>query len=298
MNVSARQARAFMQLAHHRSFTRAAVELNLSQPALTVQIRKLEEALGVQLFERSTRMVELTPVGRELVPIFRRIVQDLDSIVRRANEAAKRYDDTIRVACVPSIASTLLPNMISIFLKENPRVEVLVSDVVWSRVLATIRSGEVEFGIGAPGPDAADLDAISLMEDHMHVVFPARHPLSRERDVTLNTILQYPLVLTGKDSNVRMEVDSALAAQGHFAVPVREVGHSSSAIGLVSAGFGVAILPATLMELRAAPRLRSKPIIDCVRRIAILKKSGRRLSSTHTKLVAFLIHSFSKLSPG
>ena len=81
MDLSLRQLRAFVSVAHLKSFTRAASVLHLSQPALTVQIRRLEEALAVRLLDRNTRAVELTRVGRDLVPVFQRLLRELDTVV-------------------------------------------------------------------------------------------------------------------------------------------------------------------------------------------------------------------------
>src|SRR5919202_6490375 len=135
MSVSLRQVRAFVSVAHLGSFTRAASLLHLSQPALTVQIRRLEEALGVRLLDRNTRTVELTRVGRELAPVFQRILRELDSVVIDTRDlAAKRYG-VVRIAALPSVAAGLLPDAIAAFHEANPRVTFVLKDVIASRVL-------------------------------------------------------------------------------------------------------------------------------------------------------------------
>src|SRR3954465_11417961 len=94
MDLSLRQIRAFVSVAHLKSFTRAAALLHLSQPALTVQIRRLEEALGVKLLDRNSRTVELTRVGRELAPVLQRLLRELDSVViDTRGQAARRCAD-------------------------------------------------------------------------------------------------------------------------------------------------------------------------------------------------------------
>jgi len=90
MNISLRQFQAFVTLARLGSFTRAARNLHLSQPALTVQIRQLEDAVGVRLFDRSTRMVEPTPVGRELAPMLERVLQEIDAVLFPAGHPLER----------------------------------------------------------------------------------------------------------------------------------------------------------------------------------------------------------------
>jgi DNA-binding transcriptional LysR family regulator len=280
MDVNLRQVRAFMAVARFGSFTRAAQLLHLSQPALTVQIRQLEQGLGVRLFDRNTRTVSLTAVGRELIPAFQRLLQEFDAVVVNAKDLSAKRHGVVRLACLPSFASTILPGIIAGFRRRHPRVSFVLKDAVGKRILAMVRADEVDFGIGVADAEEPGLETLYLMQDRMHVVYPARHPLARTRKVTLETVQQYPLVLMDPDSSVRAIVDAAFARTGKLAMPACEATYMSSAIGMVRAGLGVTVLPSTAMELRANPRLRSKPIEDpgLTRRIAIVRKARRSLS--------------------
>ena len=280
MDVNLRQVRAFMAVARFGSFTRAAQLLHLSQPALTVQIRQLEDGLGARLFDRNTRSVSLTAVGRELVPAFQRLLQEFDAVVVNAKDLAAKRHGIVRLACLPSFASTILPGIIAGFRRRHPRVSFVLKDAVGRRILGMVRAEEVDFGIGVAAAEEPGLDTLYLMQDRMHAVFPARHPLARVRKVTLDSLRAHPLVLMDPDSTVRALVDAAFARTGRLAVPACEATYMSSAIGMVRAGLGVTILPSTAMELRANPRLRSKPIEDpgLTRRIAIVRKAKRSLS--------------------
>jgi DNA-binding transcriptional LysR family regulator len=288
MNVSLRQIRSFVAVARCGSFTLAANSLHVSQPALSVQIHELESGLGLRLFDRTSRAVNLTSSGRELVPMFKRLLDDLDTILDRVHERAAGRHEIVRVACVPSIAATVLPSLIADFRRKRPRVEVALKDVVWKRVLAMVRAEEVDLGIAPADVDEDDLIVTKLMEDMMHAVFPRRHPLAKVRTLTLDEVSRYPLVLTGKDSNVRSAIDAAFGERGEFAMPVREVAQAASAVGMVRAGFGVTILPSTSMEIRGDRALRSMPITDCVRRVSLLRKRGHPLSAGAKSLVAQL----------
>src|SRR3954449_10895447 len=100
MNVELRQLRAFVVVARFSSFTRAADLLNLTQPALTVQIRQLEQSLGVKLFDRNTRTVELTRIGREMLPVLERLLGEFDTVVANAQEMADLRYGTVRIAAL------------------------------------------------------------------------------------------------------------------------------------------------------------------------------------------------------
>jgi DNA-binding transcriptional LysR family regulator len=115
MNLDVRQLRAFVTVAECSSFTRAAAGLNLSQPALTVQIRKLEQALGVRLFDRNTRVVALTRNGAELLPTLGRILRDLDGVLAETRQLATMQRGIVRLAVLPSFASGVLPEVIAGF---------------------------------------------------------------------------------------------------------------------------------------------------------------------------------------
>src|SRR5581483_6175300 len=94
------------------SFTRAARAIHLSQPALTVQIRELEAALQVKLFDRNTRSVHLTRIGRELAPTFERMLQELDNVVGGAKALASKSYGIVRLGCLPSLAAAVVPHAV------------------------------------------------------------------------------------------------------------------------------------------------------------------------------------------
>ena len=115
-------------VARFSSFTRAADLLHLTQPALTVQIRQLEQALGVKLFDRSTRAVELTRTGRELLPVLERLLGEFDAVVVSTREMATMRYGTVRIAALPSVAATVLPPLIARFKQRHPHIRITVRD--------------------------------------------------------------------------------------------------------------------------------------------------------------------------
>src|SRR5215204_5666278 len=104
-----RQLRAFVVVARLGSFTRAAHLLHLSQPALTKQVRQLEETLGVRLLDRNTRAVELTRIGKGLAPVVTQLLQEIDAVLARTKQLAAKSRGVVRVAALPSLSSTILP---------------------------------------------------------------------------------------------------------------------------------------------------------------------------------------------
>src|SRR5262249_56089947 len=118
--------RGFVAISKLGSFTRAAHTIHLSQPALTVQIRQLEEVLQVKLLDRNTRSVQLTRVGRELAPVFERVLQEIDTVVIGAKTLASKSYGVVRLGCLPSLALAMLPSAIRDFRLAHPGLEFVV----------------------------------------------------------------------------------------------------------------------------------------------------------------------------
>jgi LysR family carnitine catabolism transcriptional activator len=280
MNFSLRQLRAFATLARTGSFTRAAAELHLSQPALTVQVRELELALGLKLVDRNTRRVQLTGIGRELLPVFERVLGDIRAVAENARELAAGDRGTVLVAALPSLCSALIPAAIARLKRTHPGVVVKLQDTVALRILAAVRSEEADLGIGSFGALGAEFETTALLEDRMVAVMPRNHSLARKASLTMREAAAHPLVLMDTQSSVRAVVESALRGEAAAALPAYEVTYMSTAVGFVQAGLGVAILPATALELGLAKGIVTRPIRGAAvrRRIVITRKAGRSLA--------------------
>jgi LysR family carnitine catabolism transcriptional activator len=280
MNFTLRQLRAFATLARTGSFTRAAAELHLSQPALTVQVRELESALHLRLVDRNTRRVQLTDIGRQLLPVFERVLGDIRALAENARELAAGDRGTVLVAALPSLCSRLIPGAIARLGRTHPGVAVRLQDTVALRILAALRSEEADLGIGSFGALGAEFETTPLLEDRMVAVMPRNHRLAARSAISMREAAAHPLVLMDTQSSVRAVVESALRSESASATPAYEVTYMSTAVGFVQAGLGVAILPASALELGLAKGIVTRPIRGtAVRRpIVIARKAGRSLA--------------------
>jgi DNA-binding transcriptional LysR family regulator len=222
MNVDLRHLRAFVAVAWHGSFTRAAKAVNISQPTFTVQIRHLETSLGVRLVDRNTRSVQLTPIGRELAPVLLRILRDLDSALLNTRALSSRASGFVAIAALPSLSATVLPGIIATFRKENPGIAIHLRDAVGIKVAGMVRTGEVDFGFGSLPVSEPDVEFTPLFNDRLSAIFPRHSPLGQKRSLSLKDLTASPLILMGRDSSVRAVVDRALAAIGHLDPPAYE----------------------------------------------------------------------------
>jgi DNA-binding transcriptional LysR family regulator len=290
MRVTFGQVRGFVTVASTGSFTQAAEVLHLSQPALTTRIRQLEEALDLRLFDRTTRSVELSDAGRTLLPIFLRLVADMESAVSQARERAKRANNIIRLACLPSCAATLLPELISRFRVQHPQATFVVDDAINSRIRTLVRDGQVDFGIGAYEGEDLDLSFDDLFADNLQAVFPPGHPLDAVERLTVGDLTAHPLILINRGSSIRTAVDQAFAAWGISAAPACEVTYMSTAVALVRAGLGVAILPSTAVEIRSAG-IVARPVEGdaFVRRLVLVRRKSAGLRNIVQRFIDTVI---------
>jgi len=280
MNIDLRHLEAFLAAAQHRSFTRAARSLNISQPTFTVQIRQMEAELGLRLFDRNTRSVQLTRVGKDLVPVLERLVRELNSVLTNTKELAENRSGPVTVAVLPSLAATILPQVLAVLGAEHPGVSVHLREAPARRIVAMVKGDEVDFGIGWLKGADAELRFSPLFTDRMSVIFRAGSRLERSKTVALADVASFPLILMDRESSVRAVVDDAFATMGRFVSPAWEATYISTALALARAGLGVTILPASALEMSAGRRLRARPIREpnLDRRIGIIQRTGRSLS--------------------
>jgi LysR family carnitine catabolism transcriptional activator len=280
MNVTVRQLRAFAILAGVGSFTRAAAALHTTQPALSAQIRELETALGVRLFDRNTRSVAMTVTARELLPVVDRILADVTGVIAHARDVAARNIGKVAVAALPSIAATLLPQTVGRFCAAHRGIVVALHDALADRVAEMVRDEVVDFGISGAVGGEASLVFEPLGTDRMVAVLPPGHALTRKPRIELVDLLDTALILMDRESSVRHIVDLACAARGRVAAPVYEAAFMATAVGMVRAGLGATLLPSSAFELNLLADLMIRPVDEPLleRRLGIVRRAGRSLS--------------------
>lgn len=287
INHDIRHIRAFLTLARTANFTRAAAELNVSQPALTVQIRQLEESLGVRLFDRNKRQVVPTRAGRELAAPLQRVLSELERVMDAAHDLASLRRGVVSVATLPSVAAGLLPVVLRAFRAQHPGIRVQVADVVAQRIVRLVRDEEADFGIGPRIRTDPDVEITDLLTDRMCVFCPDGHPLAERDAVTLAEAAAYPLVLTARDSSVRLLLERALEAEGLEPVPACEANYMSTAMGMVRAGLGISILPEAAADAASCAGVRAVALRgpELERKIGIIRRKGRSLSPAAERFV-------------
>jgi DNA-binding transcriptional LysR family regulator len=291
MNLTLRQLQAFRAVAEDGSFTRAAERLGLAQPALSLLVRTLERELGAKLFDRTTRRVELTEAGREFLADAARVLVSLDLAVRNMRDLTERRRGRLAVAAPPLLSAVVLPGAVADFRQLHPGVRVILIDEPTEGILASVRSGEADLGVGTFAADEQGIARTVLVRDEL-VLFCARgHPLSTRSPVTWADLAEAPLVTITPGSGIRALVESAFRDAGLHWSPAFEVAHVATAVALAEAGLGVAVLPAYAGAGSAASgRLIRKAIggPTVVREVALATLRGRSLPPAAATFVPIL----------
>jgi DNA-binding transcriptional LysR family regulator len=279
-NVDLGDIRAFIAVAEFGAFHEAAQQLNISQPALSRRIQKLEETLGVGLLQRSTRRVELTTVGREFLPKARHVLNSLETALLSIGEIADRRFGQVNVACVPTAAYYFLPTVIKAFNIWFPKIRVRILDEGANEVLQSVINGDAELGLNLLGAQEPELEFEPLMQDPFVLACREDHPLASKREVEWRDLEPYPFISVGRQSGNRLILDIGLAHSQWRPKWFYEVQHLSTSLGLVEAGLGVAALPQMAMPRDPHPVLVSRRLVNPVitRTMGIIRRRDFPLS--------------------
>lgn len=283
---------AFVAIAETGGFTAASEYLHVTQTALTRRIQKLETYLDLRLLDRTTRYVELTPVGRDFLPQAKSIVEEVTRAVEHLKDVSMHGVGHFTIACIPTMASYKLPEAIRRYSLTHPRNRIRVIDTTAFDVRDAVLHGQAELGVGMSTERHPDLEEIVLFEEPYMFFCPIDHPLSNQTRVVWSDLNDAHLITISTLSANRVLLDYQLAKHNIKLSGTYEVRHLSTAIGLVSAGVGVAILPASTLEPRTSSGigriLLTGPTIK--RQIVVIRRRNSTLSPAASAFFELLVN--------
>ncbi|MEE4730224.1 LysR family transcriptional regulator [Pseudomonas alliivorans] len=286
-----KQLRAFLAVAQYLSFAQAGERLNLSQPALSLTIKSLEEDLGGQLLTRTTRNVSLTPEGETLLPLARQLLADWDNTEELLRQRFTLQMGRVSIAAMPSFAGNLLPGALKTFRERYPRVNVAVHDVVNEQVLEMVRHRRVELGIGFEPESSNALSFTPFYMDRFVAVVSKQSPLAGREEVSWAELLNEDFIALQRPSAVRLLLEHAIESQ-HGKLSVAFESHQLSTIGrMVANGLGVSAVPSLCIEQMRELGARCVPLVEprIERRIGLMMLADHKLSAAAQALREVLI---------
>jgi LysR family transcriptional regulator, hydrogen peroxide-inducible genes activator len=270
MNLSAltvQQLRYLIALDRHRNFGDAAMACHVSQPALSSQVKKVEELLGVRIFDRSRQPILPTEVGTRVLVQARRALEQID----RIGVVASEHEDLCgpyRLGVIPTLASTLLPLFLPLFARKHPRVSLEIVETKTEVMLRRLREGTLDSGIAATPLNLPGIGEHVVCHEAFYAYLPPGHPLAPRARIRQADLLDEPVWLLGEGHCFRSQVLALCSADR---TPRFETGHVSfdvssfeTLVGMVDAGFGVTILPELFVRklTKDQQRAQVRPFID------------------------------------
>ena len=290
IDFTSRQLRAFLLVAQHRSFSRAAGALFITPSGLSLLIRELETQLGARLFERTTRHVALTAFGTELLTVAQRNLHELDGVMSRIGQAASETGVSLSVGGPPLLTASVLAPAIQEFRLHRPELRFQLFDSDTSSVMQKVQSGALDMGMGIffkylPGVRRVRLFRFSLM-----VIRADNGNQSRGATTTWSALDREKLISLPPSIPLQQLVDRHLAKAGVKHQPNLTVNYLNTQIALVEAGQGVAIIPSYALPACRNRKLAMSQLINPVVPLDFsqIRLGGRKLPPVAGDFTSFL----------
>ncbi len=294
MNIGLRQLRAFLAVAKHGSFRRAAEEVAVSQSAVSFAVQQLESELGLRLLDRTTRQVRMTAVGESLAASGSRLIGELDTVLKELKDAGRRRRGRVVMACVPSVAHGFMPKCVEHCAAKWPEVSFAIEDIAAREVVAKVERGDVEFGVSGGNIAASELHVEDLATDPFVLACRRDDELAGLKTVAWGRLTGRRLVMLNNTSGSRPQILETLTRTGVHAEIALELAQPSSVLAMVEARLGVAVVPLLVAPAEDHPTLTTRRLVkpSVSRTIFLLRRRDRSLSPAASAVWSALIELF------
>ncbi|GIV77761.1 MAG: LysR family transcriptional regulator [Litorilinea sp.] len=256
-----RQLRYFLTVAEEGHFTRAAEKLYISQPALSQQIRQLEEEVGMALFERLPRAIRLTTAGATLAVHARRILQAVEEAQTALAELAGLARGSLRIGVVQTVNAYWMPQLVARFTRQYPAIELHVDELPADDIEAGLLDGTLHVGIGFVPPTSRDIQTESLFTEELVLIVAQEHPLAAQAEVPVQEVAQFPLILLPRSFCTRRLWEASAAQAGVSPKVLIEMNTIGTILAAVRQTNGATVLPALALAGDGQPGLTAVRLV-------------------------------------
>ncbi len=281
---------SFVAVTESLNFSRAAEELHIAQPAVSQQIRALEEELGVALFDRLGKKVTLTDAGRALLPYARQILAMVEAAENEVRERGQLKRGRTSLGAPPTVSTHLLPARLTHFKQEHPGLEVTLREAGTKTLLASIEDGKLDLAIVSTDVLPENVDSTPFLEEAYVLAVSARHPfLGNRQSIKITDLASEPFILFPEGYTLREVTLTACRRAGFEPKVALDGGAMQSALEFVGAGLGVALVPE--LALTETNNIHALRIADQTlqRHLGLVWLRGRSLSPAARALRDFLM---------
>ncbi len=292
MNITIRQLKVFREVATQLSFTKASQTLYLTQPAVSMQIKQLEDVVGLKLFEKHGRQISLTDAGEEINLLSNNILQQIDETQQQLAQIAGGDQGKLRLAVATTVAS-VATRLMARFKEQHPGMSLHFTVTNREGLIQLLQNNETDIVIMGQPPEELALDTQELMANPLVIIAPPSHPLcNSQKPVNLNTLFQQSFILREPDSGTRRAFERFLSARGKTLQSSMEMNTNDTIKQSVEEGLGLGIVSihTVTSELKQG-RLK---LVDAVgfpiqRSWYLVQRKGRRLSLLCERFKSYIV---------
>jgi len=265
MNITSRQLKAFVLTARHQSFSRAAEQLFITQSGMSVLVRELETQLGVRLFERTTRKVELTQAGAQFLPIADRNLRELEAVAANLTRSAAAANDCLSIGAAPFPAAEIMPHAIASYSTLNPRLQIQMVDAERPRLIELVQEGKIDVAVLTGSPEEPPgMRTTPLARFALMLIAPAEGMPPLPLELRWADVARLRLVGLPRDYPIQQLVDRQLALAGRTAPADVSCNFLETQIAMVEAGAGAGVTPTSAAPACVKRGLTMHAIVDPV----------------------------------
>ena len=291
MHLTLRQLKVFESVARHLNFTRAAEELFLTQPAVSMQVKLLEKQLGLALFEQLGKRIHLTEAGQEVLGYARGVTQQLDELESVLNRIKGLSGGKLRIS-VATTANYFIPTLLGTFSRRFPEVTVSLDVTNRETLLQQLSENTVDLVIMGQPPNEADVEAETFMENPLIIVAPPEHPLAQQKKIPLKRLQDEVFLVREPGSGTRIAMERFFDEREMQLKTGMEVGSNEAIKQSVQAGLGLGLLSRATIEQELA--LKRLVVLDVaefpiMRHWYLVHRRGKRLSAVAEAFKQFML---------
>ncbi|MCP4492030.1 MAG: LysR family transcriptional regulator [Gammaproteobacteria bacterium] len=292
MNITIRQLKVFREVARQQSFTRASKALFLTQPAVSMQIKKLEEVVGMPLFEKQGKQINLTDAGEEINLLSNSILQQISETQQNLEQLACGHQGKLRLAVATTVAS-VATRLMARFNERYPALSLHFTVTNREGLIDLLETNETDIVIMGKPPEGLQLEARELMANPLVVIAPPQHPLcDRQNAVSLHQLFRYNFILREPSSGTRRAFERFLAAEGRSLKSSMEMNTNDAIKQSVAEGLGLGIV--SIHTVTNELEQGSLKLIDASgfplrRSWYLVQRKGRRLSPLSERFKDYII---------
>ena len=249
-----RHLRYFVVVAEELNFCRAAERLRIAQPPLSVQIRHLEEELGVQLFYRVKRRITLSPAGEVLFGQARRLLREVEQIADQVREAASGKTGSLSIGFVGTAMYDILPGALRIFRSAFPKIQLNLEDIHSGHQIQALQRRKIDVGFTCPPVQDVFLETEEVVRERLMVALPERHRFRERTEIALADLADEPFRMCSinREPGLHKFYLGLIQDAGFRPRVVQEATHIQTQVGLVAAGVGISLVPSSAASLQQA----------------------------------------------